>query len=156
MITYLYRCFDREGELLYAGITDDVERRKREHAKDKFWWRDVARVTKVAFPRRIEALWAEWAVISTLKPAYNRAVSPPDGAPEPTPAAQIPAQPVRRRVHAKQLTAAERVAAAHAKDPNVTHERLAELAQVSVSTVKRYRPGRINGTPTPHLVDAAR
>lgn len=31
-VFYLYRCFDREGQLLYAGITDDVERRKREHA----------------------------------------------------------------------------------------------------------------------------
>lgn len=70
-ITYLYRCFDRDGQLLYVGVTDNVERRKREHAKDKFWWHDVARVTRMAFQRRIEALWAEWAVISTCGPIYN-------------------------------------------------------------------------------------
>jgi predicted GIY-YIG superfamily endonuclease len=70
-VTYLYRCFDRDGQLLYVGVTDNVERRKREHAKDKFWWHDVARVTRMAFQRRTEALWAEWAVISTCAPVYN-------------------------------------------------------------------------------------
>lgn len=76
-VTYLYWLWDRDGQLIYVGITDDVERRMRDHAKDKFWWRDVARTTKVAFQTRYEAEWAEWAVIATSRPVYNRALSPP-------------------------------------------------------------------------------
>lgn len=76
-LTYLYRCFDREGQLLYVGVADDVERRKRQHAGEKYWWHDVARVTKMAFPRRIEALWAEWAVITTCAPLYNATATIP-------------------------------------------------------------------------------
>lgn len=75
---YLYRCFDRDGQLIYAGITDDVERRRKEHAAEKFWWPDVARVTTMAFENRLQALWAEWAVITTCAPVYNKAaVLPP-------------------------------------------------------------------------------
>lgn len=76
-------------------------------------------------------------------------------------AAEPAAEPVQRvnpsrraGVKARQLTTAERVAAAHAQRPDATHEQLAELANVSVSSVKRYRPERVNGTPTPELVNA--
>ncbi|MEV5211301.1 GIY-YIG nuclease family protein [Micromonospora sp. NPDC053740] len=82
-LTYLYWLWDREGQLIYVGITDDVERRMRDHAKDKFWWGDVKRTTKMAFQTRHEAEWAEWAVIATSRPVYNRALSPP---PMPRPA----------------------------------------------------------------------
>lgn len=77
MKTYLYRCYDRDGQLLYAGITDNVERRKRDHAKDKFWWGDVSKVTVMAFETRPQALWAEWAVITTCHPVYNRSATLP-------------------------------------------------------------------------------
>lgn len=76
-MTYLYWLWDREGQLLYVGITDDVDRRMRDHSKDKFWWGDVKRTTKVAFQTRYEALWAEWAVIATSRPVYNRSLAPP-------------------------------------------------------------------------------
>jgi hypothetical protein len=75
--TYLYRCFDRDGQLLYVGITDDVDRRLRQHAVDKFWWPDVTKVTRMAFQRRTEALWAEWAVITTCHPIYNGTAAVP-------------------------------------------------------------------------------
>lgn len=60
-----------------------------------------------------------------------------------------PAEPVRaRRPQARSLTAAERVTAAHTKRPDATHEQLAKLARVSVSTVKRHRPtGSPSGLP---------
>jgi hypothetical protein len=76
-ITYLYRCFDRDGQLLYVGVSDNVDRRLRQHVVDKFWWGDVTKVTRMAFPRRIEALWAEWAVISTCHPIYNGVAAVP-------------------------------------------------------------------------------
>lgn len=97
MKTYLYRCWDREGQLLYAGIAGDVNQRTAQHSKSKFWWSDVVRVTRVAFETRFEALWAEWAVISTCGPVYNRAVCPPPApgaaeleTPEPMEAASAP------------------------------------------------------------------
>jgi predicted GIY-YIG superfamily endonuclease len=76
-LTYLYRCFDRYGVLLYVGITDDPDRRMQDHAVEKFWWNDVATKTHMAFKTREQALWAEWAVISTCHPLHNRRTSAP-------------------------------------------------------------------------------
>jgi Protein of unknown function (DUF2637) len=53
------------------------------------------------------------------------------------------------RVQPRSLTAAERVTAAHSKNPAATHERLAKVANVSVSTVKRYRPTGSPSGPLP-------
>jgi predicted GIY-YIG superfamily endonuclease len=75
--TYLYRCFDQYGTLLYAGITGDIAQRMSDHAKDKFWWGDVVKTSHQAFETREQALWAEWAVISTCHPLHNRSVRPP-------------------------------------------------------------------------------
>jgi hypothetical protein len=59
-------------------------------------------------------------------------------------------EPVRRkRVTPRSLTAAERVTAAHAKEPQATHERIAKVADVSVSTVKRHRPTSSPSLPAP-------
>jgi len=64
--------------------------------------------------------------------------------PMPAPAARARRQPPRS------LTAAERVLAAHRRAPRATHEQIAARADVSVSTVKRYRP-----TSSPSAPDAA-
>jgi hypothetical protein len=68
------------------------------------------------------------------EPAVVQADNNPAAGPEPAPA------PRPRRPKPRSLTAAERVAAAYAKEPKATLERLAELANVHVSTVKRNRP----------------
>jgi len=47
--TFLYRCYDRSGALLYVGITDALGRRMAQHASDKPWWGDVADTTSTAF-----------------------------------------------------------------------------------------------------------
>jgi len=75
--TYLYRCYDQFGALLYVGITDNPERRMRAHAAEKFWWGDVVKTTNMAFRTREQALWAEWAVITTCHPLHNVAASVP-------------------------------------------------------------------------------
>lgn len=76
-MTHLYRCWGRDGQLLYVGITDDMDVRRRHHARHKHWWGDVAKVTTMSFERRIEAQWAEWAVITTSGPTYNRSIAMP-------------------------------------------------------------------------------
>ncbi|WP_328342080.1 hypothetical protein [Micromonospora sp. NBC_00421] len=80
-------------------------------------------------------------------------VDPGDHAEPVTPAPPAPVrEPVRpARPVARSLTAAERVIAAHTTEPNATHERIAHLANVSVSTVKRHRPRPVTGSPSaPH------
>jgi hypothetical protein len=73
---------------------------------------------------------------------------------EPTTAVPaVPVAPVREPVRparptARSLTAAERVIAAHTAEPTANHERIARLAEVSVSTVKRHRPRPVTGSPS--------
>jgi hypothetical protein len=63
---------------------------------------------------------------------------------------ELAPDPVRpQRLKPRSLTAAERVRAAHDKQPAATHERLAQLAKVSVSTVKRHRPTGSPSAPPP-------
>lgn len=39
--TYLYRLFDRQGALLYVGITGDLGQRWKKHMREKHWWGQV-------------------------------------------------------------------------------------------------------------------
>ncbi|MDM4720131.1 hypothetical protein QTQ03_26560 [Micromonospora sp. WMMA1363] len=69
------------------------------------------------------------------------------------PVIPTPHVPARKPVHparvtARSLTAAERVIDAHTTEPTANHERIARLAQVSVSTVKRHRPRPVTGSPS--------
>ncbi|WP_371409827.1 hypothetical protein OG423_15640 [Micromonospora zamorensis] len=78
---------------------------------------------------------------------------PADPAEPVTPAPAAPVAPVREpvrpaRVTARSLTAGERVIAAHTAEPTAPHERIARVAQVSVSTVKRHRPRPATGSPS--------
>ena len=99
-----------------------------------------------------------------LAPAHRPAtVTTPEPLSEPV---REPVQaPARKRLTAPSLTAAQRVIAAHTQHPDATHTRLAELAKVSLATVKRHRPtGSPSGQPpaettpingsTPQLTEA--
>ncbi|MEW2225730.1 GntR family transcriptional regulator [Streptomyces sp. NPDC007044] len=70
--TALYRLFDTEGRLLYAGISDDPDRRWRQHADDKSWWPQVASKTVEWFDTEPEARAAETAAIKTELPVHNK------------------------------------------------------------------------------------
>lgn len=41
--TSLYKYYDRDGVLLYVGITGRGDTRNAEHNKTKFWWKFVSR-----------------------------------------------------------------------------------------------------------------
>ncbi|HLT09230.1 MAG TPA: DUF2637 domain-containing protein [Micromonosporaceae bacterium] len=56
-------------------------------------------------------------------------------------------EPAAQRATGGSLTSADKVMAAHLAEPDATHARIATLAGVSISTVKRYRP-RASGSPT--------
>ncbi len=92
---------------------------------------------------------------ATYAEANKATVAPTPAAP---PVRREPADPdhrapVREPVHparptARSLTAGERVIAAHTAEPTANHERIARLAKVSVSTVKRHRPRPMTGSPS--------
>lgn len=69
----LYRLFDRQGQLLYVGITVSPGHRFTHHKAMKSWWPDVdpARTTLTLHASREEAAEAEVAAIQAEKPVHN-------------------------------------------------------------------------------------
>ena len=68
----MYRFFDGQGRLLYIGATSCFPRRLREHARDKPWWDDVARIDIEHFSSLKAAQTAEVEAIKSEKPLYNK------------------------------------------------------------------------------------
>lgn len=75
----LYRFYNRSGELLYIGITDNPFARWARHSKDKTWFPEVARFETDWFPDRPSVIAAERHAITTEKPKYNIIYSAPGG-----------------------------------------------------------------------------
>jgi hypothetical protein len=73
--THVYHFYDRQGNLLYVGITNDLKRRWAQHAEEKPWWHLVARKESVKYPTREEAERVEAHQIRTLRPQFNRALN---------------------------------------------------------------------------------
>jgi hypothetical protein len=74
----------------------------------------------------------------TLEPTPEPAAVEPLKA---EPAAKWTTQPSRQPVP-RSLTSADRVMSAHLAEPGATNQRIAELAVVSLATIKRHRPKR--------------
>lgn len=69
--TALYHLVDQDGALLYVGITDNLERRWKDHASGKAWWSQVAARSIQWLPTRGHALAAEADAIRLEGPRYN-------------------------------------------------------------------------------------
>jgi hypothetical protein len=69
--TSLYRMFNREGELLYVGISNHFARRLDDHFGEKEWRPDVATVTVEHYPNRGTAMAAEALAIANEAPRHN-------------------------------------------------------------------------------------
>ena len=87
-LTTLYRYFDADGRLLYAGITGAGAQRADQHAKGAIWWPQTAAATLEHYATREEALAAELVAIRCERPLFNRRdhpdlVRPPRQAPRP-------------------------------------------------------------------------
>ncbi|MFI8279777.1 hypothetical protein ACIGBH_33735 [Streptomyces sp. NPDC085929] len=70
--TALYRLWDAEGALLYAGITHYPEARWIQHAMEKKWWHLVAGKTVEWFETREQALLAEGRASREERPRYDQ------------------------------------------------------------------------------------
>jgi hypothetical protein len=69
--THLYRHFDKDGVLLYVGISLSAIKRLGEHKDCSHWFNSIARVDIQQFPTRQAALAAERIAISTEMPKHN-------------------------------------------------------------------------------------
>jgi predicted GIY-YIG superfamily endonuclease len=74
---FVYRLFDREGLLLYVGMTRDVRKRMKSHERTKAWWCDVdtERTVVTSHPCHAEAADAELVEIETTSPLCNSATT---------------------------------------------------------------------------------
>lgn len=70
--TAIYRLYDRDERLLYAGIAYDVKKRWREHALDKPWWGDVRWKTALWHDSRLGAAIEEYSAIKYENPQHNK------------------------------------------------------------------------------------
>jgi predicted GIY-YIG superfamily endonuclease len=68
--TFLYKLFDKNEELLYVGITEDVDKRLKEHAS-KPWFHEVTEHIIEPFRNRSAAASIEAEIILTEKPRHN-------------------------------------------------------------------------------------
>ncbi|MFI7649993.1 DUF2637 domain-containing protein [Micromonospora sp. NPDC049460] len=124
--------------------------------------RAVAAVPPIAFLLAVEVLSRRGKLIrpepvdqvEPVKVAEPVAVEP-EPIREPVAVEPVNAQPVKRTSEPsrkpvpRSLTSADRIMSAHLAEPEATHARIAELAGVSLATVKRYRPTRSAGSPSP-------
>jgi excisionase family DNA binding protein len=71
METSLYRHFDKDGNLLYVGISINFLVRLSQHRDVSFWFSKIAEVKVEKFETRRMALEAETAAILKENPAHN-------------------------------------------------------------------------------------
>lgn len=74
--TSVYRYYDRDGLLIYVGITSRGARRNYEHNASKDWWPYVARQEVDHYETRELALRHERSLIIRHRPPFNRQHNP--------------------------------------------------------------------------------
>lgn len=70
---WLYRIYGEDDLLLYVGITVELDRRLRTHARTQPWWQEAVAVTQQML-REETARRLERAAIQTEYPLYNNAM----------------------------------------------------------------------------------
>ena len=75
MICALYRHFDKDGVLLYVGISLSAVARLSQH-KDSAWFKEIKKVEIEHYPTRGEALGMEALAIRNENPKYNKVRRP--------------------------------------------------------------------------------
>lgn len=69
--TELYRYFDKEGDLLYIGISLNSVARQAQHKMASFWYKEAVRVEIERHGSREDALLAERTAIKEEGPKHN-------------------------------------------------------------------------------------
>jgi predicted GIY-YIG superfamily endonuclease len=71
MTNEVYRHYDRDGHLLYVGISLSAIERLREHRRGSRWFREIARIEIERHATRALAIAAEANAIRNERPLYN-------------------------------------------------------------------------------------
>lgn len=128
----VYRLYGADGALLRVGITENPTRRFREYAKESDWWPRVTRKTVELHSDRESALWAETAVIRSLRPPHNAVAS------RAVEGRQKPAYPLHH----------EPLAVTQARESaGLTKTQLAKHVGCSLSLISEIESGSRNATP---------
>jgi hypothetical protein len=81
---FLYRHFDREGNLLYIGESLSAINRTCQHRRDSAWFTDIHMITIEQFETKDAAKEAEIGAIKKERPLHNVVFNaPPKPEPEP-------------------------------------------------------------------------
>lgn len=68
---YLYRHFDKDGALLYVGMSTHAMRRLGQHEYGSSWFVSIATVKIERFETRAETIFAERQAIKNERPIHN-------------------------------------------------------------------------------------
>lgn len=71
MVSYVYRLYDADDNLLYVGLSDVPEKRTKTHRHRRDFSAPPARTTLVEYASREEAAAAERAAIESELPLHN-------------------------------------------------------------------------------------
>lgn len=74
--TSLYKYYDRDGILIYVGITSRGMQRNSEHNTSKSWWQYVNHQTVEHHRTRASALHRESEIIRKFAPPFNKQQNP--------------------------------------------------------------------------------
>lgn len=69
---YLYRHYDKDGKLLYVGVSNNFEFRTQSHRYTSVWYEQIVRFTVDIYEDRKSVLKAEDLAIKNEEPLYNR------------------------------------------------------------------------------------
>jgi len=75
--TDLYRCYSKDGRLLYVGISCSAIARFSQHKAGSLFARQVAKIEIEKFGSRVDALNAEADAIKNENPKFNKAHKTP-------------------------------------------------------------------------------
>ena len=70
-LAHVYIFYDKEGCVLYVGITQNYDYRFKQHFKSKLWFDDIHKIKISESMNRNQTSIYEIYYISILKPKYN-------------------------------------------------------------------------------------
>ena len=121
MMQCLYRHFDKDGQLLYVGISLSAIQRLAQHREASSWFNEITKVTIEHYETREEVVRVERETIQRENPKYNIKHR------------RVNLKPSNQQIDEARLT---RVVTEY--QPMYTPDEAANLLKVSVETVRLY------------------
>lgn len=136
----LYRHFDKDGALLYVGISYNPFKRTGNHVFNAGWFGDVSRIDIEWHATREKALWFEELAIAKENPKYNsmRPAGIVDGS---------ESEPARKGIRARKPEVQQEIDAIIQEAATLGHK----LKRNSCLAVVQHQIGLIKDGKSPHF-----